>query len=227
MSAGASIELFDDDSSEPRVRGFLHRPESPNGDALVLTHSAGGNSRSPLLIAVAEALAESGLTVLRCDLPFRQMRPHGPPGAGRATRDREGLRQAVMSLRKIVPGRVFLGGHSYGGRQASMLAADDPDVAAALLLLSYPLHPPRRPTQLRTGHFSRLRVPSLFVQGTRDEFASVEEITSALLLIPARTKLLVIDGAGHSLAVRGELAAVAAKVKDAFQEFLAFYNSDA
>jgi uncharacterized protein len=227
MSAGASIELFDDDSSEPRVRGFLHRPESPNGDALVLTHSAGGNSRSPLLIAVAEALAESGLTVLRCDLPFRQMRPHGPPGAGRATRDREGLRQAVMSLRKIVPGRVFLGGHSYGGRQASMLAADDPDVAAALLLLSYPLHPPRRPTQLRIGHFSRLRVPSLFVQGTRDEFASVEEITSALLLIPARTKLLVIEGAGHSLAARGELTAVAAKVKDAFQEFLAFYNSDA
>lgn len=227
MSAGASLEPFQDDTSDPRVRGFLHRPESPNGDALVLTHSAGGNSRSPLLIAVAEALAESGLTVLRCDLPFREMRPHGPPGAGSAARDREGLRQAVMSLRKIVSGRVFLGGHSYGGRQASMLAADDPDVAAALLLLSYPLHPPRRPTQLRTGHFSRLRLPSLLVQGTRDEFASVEEITSALLLIPARTKLLVIDGAGHSLAARGELAEVAAKVKDAFQEFLAFYNSDA
>ena len=153
MSAGASLEPFQDDTSDPRVRGFLHRPESPNGDALVLTHSAGGNSRSPLLIAVAEALAESGLTVLRCDLPFREMRPHGPPGAGSAARDREGLRQAVMSLRKIVSGRVFLGGHSYGGRQASMLAADDPDVAAALLLLSYPLHPPRRPTQLRTGAF--------------------------------------------------------------------------
>ncbi|MGC2323923.1 MAG: hypothetical protein WA463_14935, partial [Terriglobales bacterium] len=60
MSAGASLEPFQDDTSDPRVRGFLHRPESPNGDALVLTHSAGGNSRSPLLIAVAEALAESG-----------------------------------------------------------------------------------------------------------------------------------------------------------------------
>jgi predicted alpha/beta-hydrolase family hydrolase len=196
----------------------LHRPASPNGDALVLTHSAGGNCQSPLLVAVAESLAGSGLTVLRCDLPFRQMRPHGPPGAGSAARDREGLRQAVAAMRRVVPGRVFLGGHSYGGRQASMLAADDPAVAAALLLLSYPLHPPRRPAQLRTAHFPQLRVPSLFVQGTRDEFASVEEMTSALQLIPAPTKLLVIEGEGHSLAK--ELATVAARVSSAFREFI-------
>jgi predicted alpha/beta-hydrolase family hydrolase len=196
----------------------LHRPASPNGDALVLTHSAGGNCQSPLLVAVAESLAGSGLTVLRCDLPFRQMRPHGPPGAGSAARDREGLRQAVAAMRRVVPGRVFLGGHSYGGRQASMLAADDPAVAAALLLLSYPLHPPRRPTQLRTAHFSQLRVPSLFVSGTRDEFASVAEMTAALQLIPAPTKLLVIEGEGHSLAK--ELATVAARVSSAFREFI-------
>ena len=187
---------------------------------MVLTHSAGANSQSPLQIAVAEALAGFGLTVLRCDLPFRQTRPHGPPGAGSAARDREGLRQAVTAMRKIVPGRIFLGGHSYGGRQASMLAAEDSGVAAALLLLSYPLHPPRRPTQLRTAHFHQLRVPSLFVQGTRDEFASVVEITSALQLIPARTRLLTIEGAGHSLAVRGELPAVASKVNAAFREFV-------
>lgn len=217
---GADIAPFQDDSSEPRVRGFLHLPASPNGDALVLTHSAGGDCQSPLLIAVAEALAESGMTVLRCNLPFRQVRPHGPPGAGSAERDREGLRHAVTALRKIVPGRIFLGGHSYGGRQATMLAADDPD-AAALLLLSYPLHPPRRPTQLRTVHFSRLRTPSQFVQGTRDEFASLEEITAAQQLIPARTSLLVIEGAGHSLAGRGELAEVAAMVSAAFLEFVA------
>ncbi|MFZ3209924.1 MAG: alpha/beta family hydrolase, partial [Terriglobales bacterium] len=109
---------------------------------------------------------------------------------------------------------------SYGGRQASMLAADDPGVAAALLLLSYPLHPPRRPTQLRNAHFPQLRVPSLFVQGTRDEFASVEEITSALDLIPARTRLLVIEGAGHSLAGRRELPAVTSMVSAAFRGFI-------
>src|ERR1700739_4987695 len=69
-----TIEPFLDETSA--VRGFLHLPASSNGDALVLTHSAGGNCQSPLLIALAEALAESGLTVLRCELPFRQMRPH-------------------------------------------------------------------------------------------------------------------------------------------------------
>jgi predicted alpha/beta-hydrolase family hydrolase len=214
----AAIEPFLDETAAPPVRGFLHRPPSPSGDALVLTHSAGANSQSPLLIAVAQALAEFGLAVLRCDLPFRQMRPHGPPGPGSAARDRDGLRQAVTALRKIVPGRVFLGGHSYGGRQASMLAADDPGMAAALLMLSYPLHPPRRPTQLRTAHFPQLRVPSLFVQGTRDQFASVEEIISALQLIPAPTKLLVIDGEGHSLAKY--LPTVAAQVSAAFRKFV-------
>jgi predicted alpha/beta-hydrolase family hydrolase len=210
-------EPFLDESCTPRVRGFLHRPASANGDAIVLTHSAGANCQSPLLVAVAEELAESGLVVLRCDLPFRQMRPHGPPGPGSAARDRQGLWQAVMAVRKIVPGRVFLGGHSYGGRQASMLAAEDSTVAAALLLLSYPLHPPRRPAELRTAHFPQLHLPSLFVTGTSDEFASVEEITEAVELIPARTRLLVIEGSGHSLAGRCELPEVAARVVGAFR----------
>ena len=215
-----ATEPFVDETREPQVRGFLVRPASPTGDGLVLTHGAGANCQSPLLIVVARALAESGITVLRCDLSFRQRHPHGPPGVGSAARDREGLRQALAALRKIVPGRVFLGGHSYGGRQASMLAAEDASVAAALLLLSYPLHPPRRPAQLRTAHLPQLRVPSLFVQGTRDEFASAEEIISALALIPARTSLLMIEGAGHNLAVRGELPVVTATVSTAFREFI-------
>jgi len=213
-------EPFLDESSDPRVRGFLHRPQTPNGDGIVLTHSAGANCQSPLLVAMAEGFSESGMTVLRCDLPFRQLRPHGPPGPGSGVRDREGLRQAVAAIRKIVSKRVFLGGHSYGGRQASMLAAEDSAVAAALLLLSYPLDPPRRPTQLRTAHFPQLRVPCLFVAGTRDDFASRQEITRALELIPTPTKLLVIEGAAHGLAGRRELPALAARVTSAFLEFV-------
>ena len=215
-----AIEPFLEEACQPHVRGFIDRSASPTGDGLVLTHGAGANCQSPLLMAVARALAECGITVLRCDLPFRQMRPHGPPGPGSAARDREGLRQALGAMRKIVPGRIFLGGHSYGGRQASMLAAEDESVAAALLLLSYPLHPPRRPEQLRTAHFPQLRVPSLFVQGTRDEFASVKEISAALGLIPARTTLFVIDGAVHSLAAPRDVATVAARIVTAFREFI-------
>src|SRR5688500_6220673 len=126
----------------PTVRGVLHRPASPARDGLVLTHGAGGNCGAPLLVALGDAFAAAGVTVLRCDLPYRQARPKGPPFPSGAARDRDGLRQAVRELRWILPGRVFVGGQSYGGRQASMLAADEPGLADGLLLLSYPLHPP-------------------------------------------------------------------------------------
>ncbi|MFZ0760205.1 MAG: alpha/beta family hydrolase, partial [Candidatus Sulfotelmatobacter sp.] len=111
-----------------------------------------------------------------------------------------------------VSARVFLGGHSYGGRQASMLCAEfsekHPEQAAALatglLLLSYPLHPPRKPDQLRTQHLFHLRTPALFVQGTRDPFGSIAEIEQALKLIPAKTKLLTVEGTGHDLGFKGK-----------------------
>ena len=190
---------FSDDSLNPAVRGFLHSAENPNGDALILTHGAGSNSTAPLLVALSETFAGHGYVVLRCDLPFRQERRTGPPFPGNAERDRAGLRNAVAVLRKNVAGRIFLGGHSYGGRQATMLCAAEPDLVSGLLLLSYPLHPPRKPEQLRIQHLPNLRTPSLFVHGTRDPFGSVEEMTKALQLIPAKIELMKLEGVGHDL----------------------------
>ena len=188
----------------PSVHGFLHRPETAPQEALVLTHGAGSNCGAPLLIAVADAFSSSGILVLRCDLPFRQARPHGPP-FGTGAQDRAGLHRAVEVLRELglregTPLRMSLGGHSYGGRQASMLAAEDATIADRLLLLSYPLHPPDKPQQLRTAHFVRLQTPALFVHGSRDPFGSLAEMSAALPLIPAPTRLLAIEGAGHDLA---------------------------
>ena len=199
----AAITFFDD-SLNPAVRGFLHSPANPNGDALILTHGAGSNSTAPLLVAISEAFAENGYVVLRCDLPFRQERRTGPPFLGNGERDRAGLRNAVAVLRKNVTGRIFLGGHSYGGRQATMLCASEPDLVSGLLLLSYPLHPPRKPAQLRIQHLPNLRTPSLFVHGTRDPFGTVEEITKALQLAPAKTELMRVEGAGHDLGFKGK-----------------------
>ncbi len=183
----------------PGVRGFLHRPEGAGEQGLVLTHGAGGNCNSPLLIAAADAFSGHGLCVLRCDLPFRQRRPSGPPSPATAAADRDGLRAAVAALRGIASGPIFLGGLSYGGRQATMLAADEPGVAAALLLFSYPLHPPGKPERLRTEHFPRLRAPAVFVQGSADPFGSLEELRSAVSLIPARVRIIPVAGAGHDL----------------------------
>jgi uncharacterized protein len=98
-----------------------------------------------------------------------------------------------------VSGRVFLSGQSYGGRQASMLAADEPELVQALMLLSYPLHPPGKPAELRTAHFPRLRTRTLFVQGSHDPFGSIEEMERAVKMIPAPHRLTVIEGAGHDL----------------------------
>ena len=198
-SSNAYQEFVDTFSNEMPVRGFLHRPTNSAGDSLILTHGAGANCNSPLLITLASAFCASGLTVLRCDLPFRQSRPHGPPPRGSQERDQQGLRMAVASMRRQTSRYVFLGGHSYGGRQASMAAAAQPGWVEALLLLSYPLHPPKRPTELRTAHFTKLHTPALFVHGTRDSFASIDEMILALKCIPARTKLLPIAGAGHEL----------------------------
>ncbi len=234
MSSESSPQVFTDVSADPFVRGLLHRPITPNGNGLVLTHGAGSNCQAPLLVALADTFADAGFTVLRCDLPYRQDRSFGPPGPGDAKRDRAGLKNAAAVLSNIVRGRIFLGGHSYGGRQASMLCAELSEkaaseksaeefqkLAAGLLLLSYPLHPPRKPEQLRTQHFFHLQTPALFVHGTRDPFGSIAEIEQALKLILAKTKLLTVEGAGHDLgfkgkAKRGELTG---KVLEEFKTF--------
>jgi len=219
----ANPAAFSDDSLTPAVRGSLHTPGIPNGDALILTHGAGSNSNAPLLIALAGAFAAHGYAVLRCDLPYRQERRTGPPFPGNAERDRAGLRNAVTAVRKLVNGRVFLGGHSYGGRQSTILAAAEPDLVPGLLLLSYPLHPPRKPEQMRTQHLPNLRTPSLFVHGARDPFGSIEEMENAIALIPAKKELLKVEGAGHDLGFKGKSRSptLSARIVAAFRSSVA------
>ena len=198
LSQSEIVPFADDTFGAPAVRGFLHKPAKPLDAALVITHGAGANCQAPILVGMASHFAQEGFTVLRCELPFRQVKRYGPP-FGTSAKDREGLRHAVLALKRIASGRVFLGGHSYGGRQASMLAAEEHSIVDGLLLLSYPLHPPRQPDKLRTSHFPKLETRTLFVHGSRDPFGSREELESALQLIPAPTSLVIIEGAGHEL----------------------------
>lgn len=223
MSNHTISEVFTDVSVDPFVRGLVHHParSNDNGSGLVLTHGAGGNCNAPLLVAMAETFAGAGFTVLRCDLPYRQDRPYGPPRPGDSKRDRAGLKNAVAALKYLAAARVFLGGHSYGGRQSSMLCADEPGLVAGLVLTSYPLHQPGKAEQFRTQHLPNLRTPTLFVQGTRDPFGSIAELEQALKLIPAKTELLVVDGAGHDLGFKGKARReeLPGKVLQEFQNF--------
>ena len=180
---------------------MLHRAAQSSGDTFVLTHGAGGNADGRLLVDLADAFTASGTTVLRCDLPFRQARPTGPPSRSSGPIDRAGLAHAVDALKALGGARVFVGGQSYGGRQASMLVAEQPDLAAGLLLLSYPLHAPATPTKLRIEHLPKIHVPTVFVHGSSDPFGTTEEIESARRLISAPTTLIVAAG-GHDLGYR-------------------------
>jgi uncharacterized protein len=211
---------FIDLASDPPVRGFLHEPSQPTGGTIVLTHGAGADCQSKLLVQMSNAFAASGFAVLRLDLPFRSERPHGPPSPGSAARDRDGLRQAVAFMKERESGPLFLGGHSYGGRQSTILVSEDSQLVDGLLLLSYPLHPPRKPDQLRTSHFPKLNKPAFFVHGTRDPFGTISEMKSALKLMPAWHALFEVDGAGHDLLIKKTIGELPVRVVSEFQTFV-------
>lgn len=216
----SKVEAFrEEQPGQPTVSGFIHYSAAPSGEAIVLTHSAGTNCESPLLVALAVAFSFGGFTVLRCDLPFRQLRPKGRPLGEFAVRDQAGLKRAVGLMKARISKRVYLGGHAYGGHQASLLAASESSLVSGLLLLSYPLHPPQQPTQLRTFHFPSLRTPALFVQASRDPFGTPQEVDEALAMLPTQARLLVVKNARQELLTESNRNNLPLMVVSEFRDF--------
>jgi hypothetical protein len=119
----------------------------------------------------------------------------------------------VELLRGRVPGLVIAGGHSYGGRQTAMAVSENPGLADALLLLSYPLHPPNHPERPRTAFFPAWRTPALIVHGSHDPFGTLDEMRDALRHIPARVELLPVEGTGHDLKCVSLAGAIAERLR--------------
>ena len=170
-----------------------------NGDGLALTHGAGSNCNAPLLVSLARAFCDSGMwccaTISRSAFSAPAARP--PPPARRAiAKAWPQPRPKCANWRRAASSPAD---HSYGGRQTAMIAAERPGLADGLLLLSYPLHPPGKPEQLRTAYFPQWRTPALFVHGTRDPFGTIEELRAAIAAIPARVDILAVQSAGHDL----------------------------
>ena len=159
---------------------------------VLLAPGAGADRNQSTLVALDTALTGLGMVVERMDFPYRQ--------AGRRAPDREPvLLEAVRAeATTLATTDLVLGGRSMGGRICSMAVADGLP-AVGLVLISYPLHPPGRPEKLRTAHFERLRVPCLFVSGTRDAFGSPAELETATKAIPGAVTHVWIDGKDHSL----------------------------
>ncbi len=166
--------------------------------ALLLTPGAGADRNQASLVAIDEALSSKKFVVERMDFPYRlagRRAPDRPPVLLQAVRDGAA---ALAASANVKPASIALGGRSMGGRICSMAVADGLP-AAALVLISYPLHPPGKPDQLRTQHFSCLEVPCLFVSGTRDAFGTPDELTAETRAIPGEVTHIWIDGGDHGL----------------------------
>lgn len=180
-------------------------PSAPK--ALLLFPGAGSAADHPGLVAIERALAP--VPVARRDFPYRRegrRAPDRPPKLVATVVEEAASLAADLAVR---PASIALGGRSMGGRMCSMAVADGLP-AAALVLVSYPLHPPGRPDRLRIEHLPRLGVPCLFVSGTRDAFGSPEELEEHTAAIPGPVRHEWIDGKGHDL--RGADEEVAARV---------------
>ncbi len=164
---------------------------------LLLTPGAGAGRDQPALVAVDEAATGRGLAVERIEFPGRTagLRRPDPPEVCV-----ESVRTATSGLAErlgVPTSAIAVGGRSMGGRMCSMAVAEGLGVAA-LVLISYPLHPARAPERLRTGHFPAIHVPCLFVSGRRDALGTPAEIARETTALPGPVTLVFLDG-DHSL----------------------------
>ena len=181
------------------IDGVAHEPVGTPAGVVVLTHGAGGNRDSPMLVKVCDEWASRGWLAIRYNLPYRRRRPKGPP-SGSAAGDQEGVAEAIALARTLTDGPVVAGGHSYGGRMTSMVAGDHTEPAIDVLtLFSYPLHPPGKPERARTEHLPRITVPTVFTHGSSDPFGTLAELEAAAALVTGPTEIVAITGARHDL----------------------------
>jgi len=181
-----------------QIAGVAHEPAGPPEGLVVLTHGAGGDRESLLLQRVCGEWAQRGWLAVRYNLPYRRRRPKGPP-SGSAAADRAGIVEAITLCRGLSRGPLIAGGHSYGGRQTSMVAASGEISVDVLSLFSYPVHPPGKPERPRTEHLPGIRVPTVFTHGTSDPFGTPGEVRDAAAMISAPTEVVEITGARHDL----------------------------
>lgn len=200
----ASDEQLTVDVGDASFSAVYARPADPAA-TVVVAHGAGAGMEHPFLRGFTEALNSLGLATLRFNFPYREAGrkfPDRPPmaiaawraamAAARARADANGDR-----------GPLWAAGKSFGGRMASMAVAEGMG-AAGLVFLGYPLHAPGKPEKLRDGHLYGLAAPMLFLQGTRDPFATPDILADVVSRIGPNARLQWVEGGDHSFAVAGQ-----------------------
>jgi len=202
------------DSGE--VSAVWHRPAGGASSGLVLGHGASSNMNARILVDIADALASRGIAVVRFNFPYAEVGRRVPDPQPRLEAC---FRAVATSVSEEIP-RLFLGGKSMGGRIASHIAADG-FPTRGLVFFGYPLHPPGKPDRLRDAHLKRISAPMLFLQGTRDTFATPELLRRTVASLRT-AKLVEIEGGDHSFKVPGRASAdVLTELIDAAAQFIA------
>ena len=182
-----------------RVSGLLEAPGEARA-CYVLAHGAGAGMTHPFMAKIADALAERAIATLRYQFPYmeaRSKRPD-PPRVAHAA-----VRAAVAEASRRLPGMaLFAGGKSFGGRMTSQAqAAASLEGVRGLVFLGFPLHPAGKPSVERAEHLGSVRVPMLFLQGTRDALAELPLLEPVVARLGARARLVRVEGADHSFHV--------------------------
>ena len=199
MPASDAQTVTIDVAGHGRISGLLQNPVSARA-CYVLAHGAGAGMAHPFLAAVATGLAERGIASLRYQFLYMEQKSRrpDPPKLAQAT-----VRVAVAEAQRLMPKLpLFAGGKSFGGRMTSGAQAADPLAGVlGLVFLGFPLHPAGQPTQERAAHLSDIRIPMLFLQGTRDALAELDQLEPVVKSLGKRATLKLFDQADHSFHV--------------------------
>jgi predicted alpha/beta-hydrolase family hydrolase len=219
--SGSETLTIDVDASTP-VPAILQR--APHAHALlVLAHGAGAGMRHQFLGDIADGLADAGVATLRYEFPYmaRGGRRPDPPPLCHAT-----VRAAVETAGKIASSLPLLaGGKSFGGRMTSQAQASDPLTGVrGLVFLGFPLHPPKQPSAARGAHLQRIEVPMLFLQGSRDEFATPAHLSPLIESLGERAQLTLLSAADHSFHVPARSGRTDAQVRDEMLAAIAAFS---
>ncbi|MGN6532406.1 MAG: alpha/beta hydrolase family protein [Ginsengibacter sp.] len=163
---------------------------------LALAHGAGAGMNHPFMVALANSLAETGIATLRFNFPFaenKKGRPDVPPVAHQT------IEAAISKAQQLSPSLpLFVAGKSFGGRMSSQYVSTHPESSVmGIIFYGFPLHPPGKPATDRAEHLKNVKVPMLFLQGTRDALAQLDLIELVCSSLPKAT-LIKIEGADHS-----------------------------
>jgi predicted alpha/beta-hydrolase family hydrolase len=203
-----------------RTTARLFPATSPTGVLLVLGHGAGAGQSHSFMMAAAGGLAVRGIDVVTFDFPYMHDGRRVPDKAPVLEEAFRVVIAAACAQSDVTGRRLFIGGKSMGGRIATHLGAQGLDNLRGLVVFGYPLHPPAKPTQLRTAHLPRVGVPLLVVQGEHDPFGTPVEFEPVLAIMSAEVTFHAVPGADHSLYRRGDRGGPPDGVLDVARDWL-------